>query len=122
MQWRVGKKGSGRSCLTCLSRFAATRGDLAEGERLLALGFTISERVVSGDEHSMCGEYTPLLCGAMNGHKHIVEWALQAGASITEKNGMRTSALMLSLLHGHMDLAYWLLSAGASISEVAEDN
>jgi hypothetical protein len=56
----------------------------------------------------------------MNGHKHIVEWALQAGASITETNFGGYSALLLSLLHGHMDLAHWLLSAGASIAEVAD--
>jgi hypothetical protein len=99
---------------------AATRGDLAEADRLLALGFSISERVASGSKHSMCVEFTPLLCGAMNGHKHIVEWALQAGASIAEKNAGGMSALMLSLLHGHMDLAHWLLSAGASIAEVAD--
>jgi hypothetical protein len=96
---------------------AATRGDLAEAERLLALGFSISERVAPGSRHSMCVEFTPLLCGAMNGHEHIVKWALQTGASISEKNYGGMSALTLSLLHGHMDLAHWLLSAGASISE-----
>jgi hypothetical protein len=100
---------------------AAERGDLAEAERLLALGFSISERVTSRFTRlNSCREFTPLLCGAMNGHKHIVEWALQAGASITETNGVGMSALMLSILHGHMDLAHWLLSAGASISEVAD--
>jgi serine/threonine-protein phosphatase 6 regulatory ankyrin repeat subunit B len=62
-----------------------------------------------------------LLCAASNGHLEIVQWLLQNGAALAEKNENGDTALLCAALNGHLEIVQWLLQNGVALAEKDED-
>jgi hypothetical protein len=60
---------------------------------------------------------TVLLKAASQGHLEIVQWLLQHGATLTEKDRYGNIALFLAASNGHLETVQWLLQHGACLDE-----
>jgi len=54
---------------------------------------------------------------AQNGHLDIVEFLVNHGADINEKNNKNESSLHLSAQNGHLNLVEFLINHGADINQ-----
>ena len=87
---------------------AASTGDVAALERLLAAGADIDAL----DEHGQ----TALMLAALEGHERAVAFLAQRGANLNHTAKYRLSALMLAVIRGHRWVAQALVNAGADRS------
>jgi ankyrin repeat protein len=120
--------------------FAAMRGDVAEGKRLLESGADINapqaefrgaplqyaashghlefvQLLISHDakvDSVDANGRTPLMWAAMKGHTKIVATLLDSGANIGQGNNGRWTPLHYSMSYGHDETSELLLKRGAS--------
>jgi ankyrin repeat protein len=87
---------------------AASRGDVATLERLLAAGTDINAR----DAHGQ----TALMLAALEGHERTVAFLADRGASLDQTAEYHLTALMLAVIRGHRWVAQSLVNAGADVT------
>jgi uncharacterized protein len=87
---------------------AASRGDVAALERLLAAGTDIDAK----DAHGQ----TALMLAALEGHERTVAFLADRGASLDYTAEYHLTALMLAVIRGHRWVAQSLVNAGADVT------
>jgi ankyrin repeat protein len=60
---------------------------------------------------------TPLYAAAQEGHFHIVQQLLEAGAYVNAAHAEGSTALYAAAAHGHLEVVQLLLAAGADVNE-----
>ncbi len=63
------------------------------------------------------GNSTTLLEAAGDGKLETVQWLLQNGASLQEKDDNGSTALLVAAANGQLQTVQWLLQNGASLQE-----
>jgi ankyrin repeat protein len=90
---------------------AATRGDVAEMDRLIAAG---------ADVNALVGSWTPLLRAALNGHETAIAALLAAGAHVDAMNNAGYTPLVYAAFKGHAPAIDALLAAGANVDHALD--
>ncbi len=86
---------------------AARIGNLARVRDLIARGAD-----VNADSNGI----RPLTASALAGHLAIVEFMLESGADVNQKDAAGNTALMEASLRGHGDVVRLLLNGGAAVN------
>jgi uncharacterized protein len=89
---------------------AASAGDLAAAERLLANGAKIDERGQNAE--------TPLMAAALAGQREIAEMLLARGADVHARNAGGFTPLHAAAYSGSVPVAVLLLENGAKLDDV----
>ena len=89
---------------------AASAGNLAAAERLLANGAKIDERGQNAE--------TPLIAAALAGQREIAEMLLARGADVHARNAGGFTPLHAAAYSGSVPVAVLLLEKGAKLDDV----
>ncbi|MFZ1964447.1 MAG: ankyrin repeat domain-containing protein [Roseiarcus sp.] len=87
---------------------AATRGDAAAAQALLAKGADVNAKMSDGT--------TALIEASTFGHLNVVQALLAKEADVNAKMSNGATALMLASVGGHLDMVQALLAAGADVN------
>lgn len=93
---------------------AAKYGDIQTVKELIKNGLNVND---SDDEYHASALYW----GAVKGHREIVEFLLERGAAVDQRNRDGDTALQVASAIGHKDIVEVLLSKGAAINEKRKD-
>jgi ankyrin repeat protein len=105
---KVGGGPAGGSNLDNALIDAATKGDLAAVQALLAKGANVNARAAGGE--------TPLIMAAVNGRLSVVHALLDKGADVNAGDNHGTTALMDAAEYGQLQVVQALLARGADVN------
>jgi uncharacterized protein len=89
---------------------AASRGDAAEVERLIA------EEGADPNAFDLCPDLTPLQCAAYHGHVAVIDVLLRGGAHVDAINADGGTALTFAAALGQLSCIAALVDAGADLA------